>query len=1408
MSDLIETLASYVPALISRRLAVDPTPIHAPVSETFPAAVLFTDISGFTALTERLARQGPVGAEELSQLLNAYFSQLINLIVMHGGDVVKFAGDALLALWPAINENGRPDPARLAAATRQAAHCGLLARDQLNDYPVTPEIRLSIKLTLGAGEILTMHLGGEYGRWEFLVTGAPLVQVGQAAAYAQAGDVLLSPEAWAQVEAIAAVAPALSPAPEGEKTVPNRHRGVIRLQALRLPAPASETAAGQNTPALPPAVEAGLRAYIPGAVLTRLAALQTDWLAELRRVTILFVNLPNLNYAIPLEQAQSLMRTLQQEVYRYEGSINKLGVDDKGVTLVAAMGLPPLSHPDDPERGVRAAMTIQARLRQLGVKGAIGVTTGRVFCGSIGNDLRREYTMNGDVVNLAARLMQAATNDILCDAVTYQAAWASLAFEPLPPIKVKGKAEPVAIYRPLGEKEGTIRRETIIIGREAERDRLEEYLQTLLRGGGGVILIEGETGMGKSRLVDDLLHQAETLGITRLVGGGDSIDKSTPYHAWRPIFKDIFKLETVPDDPAAQRAHILTQLQTELVPAQTPIAENREPGAASQVDHWLRLAPLLKAVLPLEWPENELTAQLSGKVRADNTHELLVHLLQQAVWRGQAAGQPYLLVFDDAHWLDSASWALAQLVAQQVQPLLLVIVTRPMTDPIPPEYSQLRGDSKTGLITLARLSLNDTAAFVSECLEVNSLPESLAEFIYSKADGNPLFSEELTYALRDAGFITVSDGQCRLASNLAGLHDLRLPETVQGVITGRIDRLTPSQQLTLKVASVIGRVFEYDTLRAVHPIEADKIRLPEYLDTLDRLDITQLEEPEPDLAYIFKQMTTQEVAYNMMLFSQRRELHRSVAAWYERTYAEDLSPFYSLLAYHWRAADVPAAAIEYLEKAGEQALHNYANEEAIEFFGEALALADRLRATAVSPPPQRRGQWEIKLGEAYVNWAKLSEGQAHFERGLALLGYPVPTGAVRLALSLAYQVSRQVICRTWPICRVGQRAADKETLLAAARAYEGLTAVYYFANKTLLTLYSAYRSLNLAEEAGPSPQLARGYASVGVINSFIPIHRSAEAYCRRARAMAQQIDNLPALAWVSLLSGVYYAGVGRWANAQEWLEQVIDLAQRLGDRSRGDDGVGNLAMVNYFCGRFSQSAQLYDDLLASAARRQDAHNQAWALRGQVYCLLVQGEFHEALARLQTIQDILAQNTHIVDEALNIDLHGLLALVHLRRGEAAPALAAADHALHLMAQTSPTSFLSLPGYAGVVETFLTLWEADPGNSRLKEAARCAGRALRSYTRVFPIGQPQAWLWQGVFEWLSGRPARARKLWLKSRQAARRLDMPYVEGLAHDALGRHLPPGDPGRAEHLAQARAIFARLEAGDNLQRTQKEIQL
>ena len=367
MAEQIDILASYVPEIIVRRLLQDPTPIAKPRIDYFPAAIIFIDISGFTILTETLVKSGPDGLETLTAILNVYFGQIVDLILNYGGDVLKFAGDALLAVWPV--QDTEQD---LQLRTLQACQCALVIQNFSHTYTSTSDISLALRIGIGAGDVAIAHVGGVYKRWEHAITGDPLAQIRLTQSLAKPEQVLLSPEVWTLVQqscggmAVAAGCWHLT--------------AVSNVSVPIEPSPAK----------LPKDLAEGLKAYIPGAILDRLEAGQREWLAEYRLLTLLFINLPDLSINTPLEQAQRIMQALQSSLYRFEGSINKISVDDKGVTLVAAMGMPPFAHEDDPDRGVRAALKIQTKLQGLGWRCGIGIATGKVFCGIVGSTRRRE----------------------------------------------------------------------------------------------------------------------------------------------------------------------------------------------------------------------------------------------------------------------------------------------------------------------------------------------------------------------------------------------------------------------------------------------------------------------------------------------------------------------------------------------------------------------------------------------------------------------------------------------------------------------------------------------------------------------------------------------------------------------------------------------------------------------------------------------------------------------------------------------------------------------------------------------------------------------------------------------------------------------------------------------------------
>jgi class 3 adenylate cyclase/tetratricopeptide (TPR) repeat protein len=1410
---LTELLASYVPKLIQNRVIANSAPIESPVAEELQAAILFADISGFTLLTERMAEKGPTGVESLARILNEYFGQLIDIIHDYGGDVVKFAGDAVIAVWPVVpdvaisNTISRADQWQW---TMRAGECALEVRKRLTNYKAE-DANLYLKLAVSMGKINTVHVGGEFNRWEFLITGTPLVELGIANNLAKAGDILITPSAWklihndCEAELI-----------EFELKDTIAQGG--RLASLNKP---SSIFSSSKKPVIPVGAENSLRPYIPGAVINRLTAGQSSWIAELRRVTVLFINLPDLDQDTALEHAQEIARLIQRSVYHYEGSINKINVDDKGITIVAALGLPPFSHEDDPARGVQAALMIRRVLVGRNVPSFIGIATGRIFCGSVGNDSRREYTIIGNAVNLSARLMGAASGQdeliakhivpILCDRVTYDSAKEAVEFETLPPQRVKGRTEPVEVFYALEAKKSVVRSKTDLIGRQEEKTLIAAALQELSRGAPHqTLVLQGEAGIGKSRLFEDLTRQAEILDVKMFVGNGDPIEKASPYHAWRPIFNRIFDL----DDQSA------TGNFTE--ETQTSIAEN-VLAKLTEIDPDLaRYAPLVDVILPVPIPDNELTSAMSGEIRGGNVRELLTRLLAY-----EASQSPLLIVMEDLHWFDSASWALLVDIQQKVRPLFLALNTRPLTDPVPVQLKQVLDTPGTRLLRLEAMKLDDVEALVCQRLGVKSVPPMLSRLIREKSEGHPFFAEELAYALRDSGILIIENQECRVHSRFLNFEDLTLPDTLQAAITNRIDSLDPSQQLTLKVASVIGRIFAFRVLQAIHPIEADKSALPDYMVALTRLSLTLVESEAPDLAYIFKHAVTREVAYNLMLFSQRRFLHQAVAEWIEKNNEKNLEAYYTLLAHHWsQAADTTETltdgkalqkAVEYLEKAGEQAMQNYANQEAVQFFSQALELDKKLTGLDVEKFARerklRKARWHSRLALAHYGLGSLPDCSKHVHEALQLLEKPMPRSSLQIGFGLLPEIIRQVFHRAFPSRFIGSaRGAQKrDVAIEAARLYELLGRIYFYSNETLPIMYSVVRFLNEAEKAGPSPELASAYSSMSVLAGFAQLHKLAETYVNRALAVARQVNLSSNLITVYVVTSAYLITVGKWEDVRRRVEEAKELCEQLGDTRQWGDATAMLGESAFLAGDTSYSMNMQKELLEDARRRRNPLHQCWGLLGVSVNDVRWGKAADALPMLEDGLRILEETPNL---ASSIEINGQIALAHLRLGQEEKALVYAEKVLQLSEKLSPTVYSMDVGFSGAADVYFELWERalqDPAKKAdadgLKDLAEKAIKRLIAFEKVFPIGQAVTPIYQGWYAWLTGKHEAAIKSLQRGLAAALKFNMAYEEGLIRLKLAAYAQGNLDAQKRNLWRAIEIFEKMGALNELRLAQEEAQ-
>lgn len=1330
MPPLLDALISYVPWLVSKQFADDPTPLSEAHTEQFEAAVFFADISGFSKLAKHLSSaEGSQGPEHLTEMLNRYFGSLIDLIWQHGGDVVKFAGDAIYAVWPTTAHQES-----LAEVTHAAVQCAVVTQDRLKNYQLETGHVLALRIGVAAGDVTATTVGGVLKRWELLLVGRPIGQVNVASSLAARGEIVVNNNVYQLLRDGLAVEEIIVP----DEDQPFQRVTKLLRQRPILPIP---------QPAFHNDVTRALSGFVAGAITSRLNANQDEWVAENRRVSVVFISISGVTQTTTdlIEHMNSIMRSMQLGLYHHEGSVRQFIIDDKGTVFIAAFGIPPLTHEDDPLRAVQAANDLRQKINDLGYGCKIGISTGMAFCGPVGNRLRREYAMVGDVVILAARLMSVAPPDkILCDTATYNYARHHLQFIEQPALPLKGFDEPVRMFMPVFEGTAATKPPSTILGREEELAQIDDILQLVRDGDPRTILISGDDGSGKSGVLETLMLRARSNGFRVLFGKGEFVDRASPYHGWRDPLSTIFEVSNL----SKTRSRSLTILAKLAI----------EPELA-------RLAPLLNSILPLDIPETDETNAMSGETRAENTRWLLMQILTL-----YSRNHPLVIILDDAHWMDSASWALARTVAQRMRSVLMVLSYRTGSK-LPNEAMQLQTLPQLVQIELEPLTRVRTAKLIAQRLGAVTVAERVVDLVYQKANGNLLFTDQLVYALRDGGYVETIEGDCHLRPEITSLDQLAIPRSLRDVMTARIDRLPPSLQLIVKVASVIGESFMQQTLLDIFPIDADATQVQDYLDDLQSLDF--IEQSTAEDVFQFKQRLVRDVAYELMAFSQRRELHLEIAKWYERNYVYDLSPFYGLLAYHFQQGGDNYAAVGYYEKASQKANYDGAYAEVINFLEQADQLLEGANQT-------RQTRWSELLGEAYWGIGDLDGSNTESKAVLRALGFSWPETTQRLRLALLRQVFIQFLHRVAPRYFVGRNASRREIWLQAVRAFRRLQEVYYFKNQGLPSLYAGLRMLNLAEQiGGATPELSIARSNFVVSLGILRQHRQAKHYAAQAVKGLQQQKELTIAAVYSRL-GLYHAAKAEWEPAINYLSHAVQLYRQQGNNAGTGEGLTLLAFTLVLQGQLSAAATQFEQLDAVAAVSSNREYSAWVLSGRALLATLHGHFSEALDHVLAAQQLL---TDAADRASYLNNVGLLALIHARRGEFSTAQAHIDQIDQALARLGVLSYIGAGAYIYRVSALLWMKRQDPATDTSKLRQYLA--ELRRFGRRFPVLQARYLLLKAMVMTIEGQRQKSIENTLRAalRNAEKQV-MSYEVAIIQRQLGQLI--GDDALFQNGTQA----------------------
>lgn len=1164
------TWLSYLPRHVIENVLYHPDVNPVGQEIRFQAVALFADVSGFTAISEALGQAGRGGTEELTSILNGYFRPMIDLIESYGGIIGKFGGDAMTVLFPYTPETQMD-------TVRRSIQCAVEMQANMHHYEAIQTsagvFGLTMKAGLAMGTTLATSIGDAGIRLEYIIAGRLLDLCADAEHYATKGEVVVHNALLACADEVEIV----------------EARGDFTCIA-RLKKPAEKAPLGEFE-TIPERLHDRFSIFLHPIIYERMESGREQFINEHRKVTVLFVGFSGFDYEDDPNVVSKLQDYLVQViriVHRYDGYLNKVDMGDKGSKYIVLFGAP-LAHENDEDRALLCALDLS---RISGVQARIGINTGFVFSGQVGSPVRQEYTVMGDTVNLAARLMQAALpGQIMVSEMTRRVTKAQFFWDERAPIQVKGKSEPIAIalLRDV-QKTSTVEIRAVnyqlpMIGRVKELELVQGKAELVLKKQGQMIGITAEAGMGKSRLIREITRQTEQRGFKSYVGECLSYGTKISYLVWQNIWRDLLYI-----DPVASLSTQIKQLEE--------LLHSIDPSL-------VRRMSLLGVVLNLALPADPAMEALDGKIRQELLESLLLACL---TWRSKQS--PLLLVLEDTHWIDPLSRGLLEFLGRNIVDLPVFILQgyRPQMGRID-IHDPIRRFRHFTEIALTEFEEHEARELI--CLklgllfgESQKIPEELVERVIARAQGNPFYIEELINFIHD---------QKIALDDVASLQKLQLPDSLHSLIVSRVDRLHEQEKLTLKVASVLGRLFRASWLWGSYPEIGNPQAVKRQLRYLNEADLTLLEKPEPELEYLFKHVLTQEVTYESLAISTRETLHERIGLFIESTYSDNLDNFINVLAHHFgRSRNVEKQRI-YFRRVGDYAKRAYANDAAIEYYRRLLPLL----------PESEQGDVLRHLGEVLQLTGQWDEAEAAYRQGLEktpeltsahawcltdmghlMTSRESPASAVewlkRAVAEFEAIDDQQGLARSLKYLGIAYMEQGKfgEALVYARRQLEIATQNQdrIGISEASMNIAWAYRdqgdleqaldylreSLAIAEDTHYQYGVVAANGDIAGLHYFQGQYAEAIASCLHALHAAHEIGFLQGNGLISSNMGEIYRKEGDHNRALACYTHSLHIAAQLGDWVQILFALGNIAIVFTEQKRLDEALRLYSPVIALA----------------------------------------------------------------------------------------------------------------------------------------------------------------------------------------------------------------------------------
>ena len=947
---------------------------------------------------------------------------------------------------------------------------------------------------------------------------------------------------------------------------------------------------------------------------------------ERRTVTVLFSDISGytaISEKLDPEQVydiiDSTLKAFSDEIYKHEGTIDKV-IGDGMMALFGA----PIAHEDDPARAVRAALGMQDALRRINVdleerlgitlKVRIGLNSGLVAVGSIGSDLRMEYTALGDTVNVASRLQSVAEpGTILVSRSVYEQALPLFEFRELGSIRVKNRVEPVEIYEVIAprQKAGRVRGipglAAPMVGRAQELTQLRSVADDLTAmQRGRIVLVTGNAGIGKSRLTAELKSYLANKWATVVEGACLSYGQPA-YGVFLGLLKALFDIAD--DDPEENVREKIERTAAALL----------GPASLSQV------LPYIEHLFSLRIFEKEMAARIRHLTPPQLQQQTFLAIRDLLVAKAQE--KPLVLILEDIHWIDQLSLDLLTFILSTVEdaPLLIYCNSR-LGEGQGAAHVQRLGDELYATnfvhIPLSPLSHADSVALIDLLLTISDLPERLKQIIPQRAEGNPFYLEEIIRMLIDRGVIRRRDDHWQVDPDV-DLTGLEVPRTLQGLIMTRVDHLSERARQAVQCAAVIGRGFSY---RLLNTVVEGAVDLGEAVRELEERELIGRVAAGAEIEFRFHHLLIQETVYNSLLVRRRERLHHKIAEGIEALFRDRGEEHIEQLAFHYAESKDIDRALPYLIRAGEHAADRFANDEALRYYRQAVdfllktnapveqrirlynglgsvqsfvadydgainsfrTALELARTAAKAQPPRSTAEIMRCIGRVYERRSDYTEALRWLDDSLVELdrdaGAALSVERARILNDIGwvhYRRGQFDEAYQWRM-RSLQMTEGSDHYSEMASTYAGLVALFTRKGDWERALAYGEKGLQLREMIGDTFGVSQSHTSLGAIAGEQCDWDRALRHFNQALEIKQRIGDVVGISRLNSNLGFLYLEKGDYARAELCCQKARETGERIKNGNLICQSLINLANVNILRNEFDKAIPLLNRSLEIA----------------------------------------------------------------------------------------------------------------------------------------------------------------------------------------------------------------------------------